>query len=410
MPMIKKSCIRGILNIAVFLLSSSSLSAADRIYHKGWSLAASGGASYLLHTSDELKQMMDSHVYPVFDFRAGYTTSPVNGGLYGSEYNYPTAGFGFTYSNLNGIAYKGSSHLNDVFDLYAFFNRDIIRRQRYAFGYELLFGLGISDNKYDPVDNALNECINSSVIFDIGAGPYVRFRVSPHVELDASLKFRHHSFGKLTYPNSGINECVGLITARYYLEDAVDIRDTASRRDNFRKGLSYEFSAGGGVERCDKEWDVYNLMEPDPGRKVTTINAYPKYFFSFQTAYRYAPKFSTGVGIDMFYSSRDCIRSLERCERVLYGDDEADNARYNQFSCGLSIVQNFHFGNFAVWGLVGAYLYNHSGVSNSSRVFYQKIGIKHTFAKAGGLTLSMCCKAHHFSKAEMMEFGVAFKI
>lgn len=392
------------------LLLTLGATAADMTYHKGCSFAISGAGSYMLQTNDEMKQMMDSHVYPVFDVRVGLSTSPENGGLFESEYNYPAYGFGFTYSNLNNLAYSGSSHLNDMYDFYAYFDRDIIRKQKFSFGYELLFGAGFSDNKYDPKKNDLNEAINSHVVFDIGMGPYARFRLSPRFELDAALKFRHHSFGKLSYPNSGLNEFIGSVTARYYLEDAVSVRDTMTVRRSFEKGFAYEFYAGCGAERCVEEWDVYNKMEPDVSKKVSTINAYPKWFFSFHTTYRYAPRFSSGVGIDMYCSSQDYMSSLENCERILYGDESVDNAKYNRFNCGLSLVQNFHYSNFAVWVLLGTYIYNHTGVTNSNRILYQKVGIKYTFQKLAGFTLSMCCKTHHFSQAEMMEFGLAYKI
>lgn len=411
---------KKVLSCVILLASVLGVYASERpVYNQGWSFSATGGASYMLLTNEEMRKMMNSHTYPVFDLRACCATSSANGGLYEAAYNYPTYGIGFTYSNLNSIEYSGSSHLNDIFDLYAFFERDMIRKRHFSFGYELLFGLGFSDNRYNPRDNNLNEAINSPVVFDIGMGPYVRFPLSSRFELDATLEFRHHSFGKLSYPNSGINEVLGLITARYYLNDAVSsdnvcgtvcVSDTFKGKSSFREMLSYEIYGGAGVERCVEEWDVYNTMEPDVSRKVSTINAYPKFFFSFHTTCRYAAKFSSGVGVDMFCSTQDYMDSLEKCERVLYGDEAVDNAEYNRFNCGLSLVQNFHYGNFAVWGLVGAYLYNHTGVSNSRRMLYQKIGVKYCFPKVSGFTLSLCCKTHHFSQAEMMEFGVAFKV
>ena len=411
---------RKILSCLVLLALALDVSGLERpVYNQGWSFTATGGASYIFLTNEEMREMMNSHTYPVFDLRACYATSPVDGGLYEAAYNYPTYGIGFTYSNLNSIKYSGTSHLNDMFDLYAFFERDMIRKRHFSFGYELLFGLGFSDNRYNAEDNNLNQAINSPVVFDIGMGPYVRFPLSSRFELDATLEFRHHSFGKLAYPNSGINEIIGLLTARYYLNDAipsdnvcstVNRSDTLKGKSSFKEKLSYEVYAGGGVERCVEEWDVYNVQEPDVSKKVSTINAYPKFFFSFHTTCRYAAKFSSGVGVDMFCSSQDYMDSLEKCERVLYGDDAVDSANYNRFNCGLSLVQNFHYGNFAVWCLVGAYLYNHTGICNSKRISYQKIGVKYCFPKMDGFTLSMCCKTHHFSQAEMMEFGIAFKM
>lgn len=400
--------------ILFFLLAFSHTfitGAEENVYsNKGWSFSFSGGADYLIPANDELKGMLGSSFFPSWDVRAGYGINPADAGSYTIDYNFPTIGFGIGYSNLHALKYTGTSHLNNILDIYSFVERDIVKTRKFSFGYEIQFGLGLSNNKYDPCNNPLNEIINSKVTFDIGGSPFLKWRPVSQFELSANLRFKHHSFGKLTYPNSGINEVVASVSAKYYLESPYEGKAPAITENDFEKGFKFEILAGGGVNRCVEEWDVYNKMEPDPGRKVSTINAFPKYFLSFISTWRYARKFSSGLGLDLFCSSKDWITSLKDCETVLIGPDAVNNHKYSPFSCGISAIQNFHYRNFAIWGCVGIYLFNRVGASQAPRHSYQRIGIKYSFPKISDLTLSMCCKTHFFSQAEMMEFGIGFKI
>ena len=407
---------RSILLLALPILLSLQASAEDTGFcNKGWSAALDGGVGVVFPLSESFRTMLASNTYPYADLRFGYSTSPDDPGIFNKSYNYPTVGFGVSFSNLTNTGYTGISNLSNIVDVYSFFERDIIRKRRFSFGYDLLFGFGFNGSRYDPLTNPNNDIFNSAVVFDIGGGMLVKWRPVDRLEFSAAVRLRHHSIGKLAFPNSGLNEGMPTLSMRYYLdrpyapEDKKDVKEVPSL-DGYRKGMTYEVIVGGGIQRCLGEWEVYNVQEPDPKKKVSTINAYPKFFGSFYATYRYAAKFSSGIGVDLFCSSDAYIAAMKKCDAILYGQKQVDANTYSPFSCGISAVHNFHYGNFSLWGSVGILLYKAKGISEDIGLSYQKVGFKYSIPQMYGLTLSMCCKTYFFSQAEMMEFGLGIKI
>lgn len=408
-----RSIILPLLSAMALCLSASA--EETPFCNKGWSAALDGGAGVVFPLNESFRTMLASNTYPFADIRIGYSTGPDDPGIFNKAYNYPTVGFGVTFSNLASAGYTGISSLSNIVDIYSFFERDIIKKKRFSFGYDLLFGFGFNGSRYDPITNPGNEIFNSAVVFDIGGGLMVKWRPAERLELSAAARLRHHSIGKLAFPNSGLNEAMPTLSLRYYLdgqekEKAPEKKKEKPSLDGFRKGMAYEILVGAGIQRCLAEWDIFNVNEPDPKKKVSTINAYPKFFGSVYATYRYATKFSSGIGLDLFCSSDDYIAAMKACDTILYGQAQVDAHVYSPFSCGISAVHNFHYGNFSLWGSVGIFLYKAKGISEDVGLSYQKIGFKYSIPQLYGLTLSMCCKNYFFSQAEMMEFGLGIKI
>ena len=382
----------------------------------GWSVSLSGGPGFILYGNAWFDSARSSALYPVADLRAGRVLGPDSGGIFPKEYNYPTVGLGVSFNNLRALHYTGPTHLDNMVDLYGFFERDIIRRQHFSFGYDLMAGFGFTSTKYDPFTNPKNELISSPVIFDLGAGLFVKYDLTSHFGIGASLHFRHHSAGKLAFPNCGVNEVLPTVSARYCFGNAALPVGKKHESDGTLEevaGLSelaLTVSAGGGVNRCLTSWTVLNEMVEDPAQKARTIDAFPKGFASFELSYRYAPRFSSGLGLDLFCASGDYVDAMRKYEAVIVGSGNVAAHTYSPFSCGVSASQYFHYGNFAIHIGVGVYFWHRTGMLEDAGISYERIGVKYSFPRLAGLTLSMNCKCHYFSSAEMMEFGIGIPV
>ena len=80
------------------------------------------------------------------------------------------------------------------------------------------------------------------------------------------------------------------------------------------------------------------------------------------------------------------------------------------FTCGLSLVQQFHYGNFTVFGHLGVYLYKRFGLHEQEGLLYQRVGMKYTFPQLANVFVSIDCKAHRFKNAAMLEFTVGKRL
>lgn len=384
--------------------------------HNGWSVSLSGGPGVVLYGNAWFDSARSSALYPVVDLRAGRVLGPGSKGIFPKEYNHPTVGFGVSFDNLRALHYTGPTHLDNMVDLYGFFERYIIRLPRFSFGYDILAGFGFTSTKYDPFTNPKNELISSLVVFDLGAGLFVNCRPTPRFEIGASLRFRHHSAGKLAFPNCGVNEVLPTVSARYRFGNATAPERQERGNDNEDEKvtglgeLALKVSAGGGVNRCLTSWTVLNEMVGDPAQKALTIDAYPKGFASFELSYRYAPRFSSGLGLDLFCASGDYVNAMKKYEAVIVGGERVAAHTYSPFSCGISASQYFHYGNFAIHIGVGLFLWHRTGILEDAGKSYERIGMSYSFPSLAGLTLSMNCKCHYFSSAEMMEFGIGIPV
>ena len=134
--------------------------------------------------------------------------------------------------------------------------------------------------------------------------------------------------------------------------------------------------------------------------------------------YRYALRYATGIGIDMFYSSN--MKELEAADRILYGDAAVDaSPGYDPISVGIAVVQEVYWKNFAVHVAIGAYPYRHKGVNDKELNekmddrergwHYEKAGFRYYFPKLGDTYLGFAIKSHSI-KAEYLEFSVGIRL
>ena len=389
--------VRNTVFVLIALLSSTGLRAQEEASSEPkWNLTLRGGAAYVAPTFAWRDEMMSTFVYPVSGIAMGYQTTE-DDGPYAALYGFPNFGVGISWEGLSTLRYNGISRLGDIFNLYGFAERTLLRRDWFSLDFAFDLGTGYNRALYDPEHNPLNRNFGSYLLIYVNGGLDLRFPLTGHWEAGLSARFDHYSTGRLGYPNAGLNNPSASLSLRYRNAAPPKHRRAGAFPDPPSR-FFYELYAGAGIHRCAMEWSAFGVTSP-----------WALFSFGGSANYRYRPHLSTGLAVDMYAATDAFLDRLQESERKLYGDELVDAyGPYRKISAGAGIVQHLHYGNFSAFATVGAYIYRHSGYKDQRGKLYQRVGLKYVFPGSSGLFVAMDCKAHGFSRAAMMEltFGV----
>ena len=362
-----------------------------------WNVAARGGAAYVAPTFTWRDEMMSTYVFPVQRLEFGYQTTEEDG-PYAALFGFPNVGVGIGWDGLSTLHYNGQSRLKDLFNLYGFAERPILRGKRVSLDFDVDLGVGFNRVPYDPVNNPLNRNFSSWLLIYVGGWLSLRVALSKRVEAGLSARFDHYSTGRLAYPNAGINDPLVSLAVRYRNAPAPRGRRPAPSFDNPPAKVFYELYAGCGIHKCAIEWQA-----------TGETPSWPIFSFGGSANWRYRPHLSTGAAVDVYAETAAFQARLEQCERQLYGDENIDAyGPYKRVSGGVGLIQHLHYGNFSGFFTFGTYVFHHHGYRDQRGRFYQRAGIKYVLPGRSGLFLAVDCKAHAFSRAAMTEltFGI----
>ena len=363
---------------------------------------------------------LKSYGYMTYEVAVGFQTNPADSCCYARAFGYPMISAGLSWARTSNFKFSDQTKFPDVYSAFGSFERTIIRKKRFSFGYVLDFGLIYNPGKYDPVNNPGNNWLSSPVMAYFGAGALVKYHVGKRWEIGADVMFRHFSNGRLALPNEALNGLGAGIFARYRLQDYdyTKYTNVPKLKAEYKKGMQYMIVLGGGFHTCMAEWNAYVEKKPDPVKKQNVkLKAHPKFSLSFDALYRYSLRYATGIGLDVFYSSN--MKELEASDRVFYGDEAVDNCPgYNPISIGIAVVQEVYWKNFAVHVAVGAYPYRLKGVNGPLAKeagdrergwHYEKAGFRYYFPKLGNTFLGFAIKSHSI-KAEYLEYSIGIRL
>lgn len=358
--------------------------------------------------------------YMTYEAGVGYQTNPADSSFYAQAYGYPILSAGFSVASMGDFKFYDQTKFPSLYSLYGSFERSLMRREHLSLGYILEFGATYNPGRYDPVNNPGNNWLSSPFMAYFGAGAFAKFNVGKRWEVGADVMFRHFSNGRLALPNEALNAIGGGLFARYRLSDYnyADYKNVPKIKPDYKRGMQYVIVLGGGVHTCQAEWNAYVESEKDPAKKQDIkLKAHPKLSLSAEAVYRYAPRYASGLCVDVFYSSN--MKELEKSDRIVYGDAAVENSPgYNPFSVGIAAVQEVYWKNFAVHVAIGAYPYRHKGVNgelakaNGDRErgwHYEKAGFRYYFPKLGDTFLGFAIKSHSI-KAEYLEFSLGIRL
>lgn len=371
---------------------------------------------------EKTRPNLASYGYMTYEFSVGFQTNPSDSCCYARLFGYPMISAGLSCARTSNFKFTDQTKFRDLYTAFGSFERTIIRKKHFSFGYLLDFGIIYNPDRYDPVNNPGNNWLSSPVMAYFGVGALVKYHLGKRWEIGADVMFRHFSNGRLALPNEALNGLGAGIFARYRLEDYDYKRYTnvPMQKPQYKKGMQYVIVFGSGFHTCMGELNAILKTESNPAQlkdRVVKLKAHPKFSLSFDALYRYSLRYATGVGLDVFYSSN--MTELEAADRVFYGDAAVDACPgYNPISVGIAIVQEVYWKNFAVHVAVGAYPYRHKGVNGllakeagdrERGWHYEKAGFRYYFPKLGNTFLGFAIKSHSI-KAEYLEYSLGIRL
>lgn len=380
-----------------------------------------GGHAWYGADIERLRPEQKSFVYGTYEAAVGFQMDPRNGNYYDYAFGYPLVNVGLSVARMGDFRFNDHTEFPDLYSIFGSFERSLFRNEHFSIGYQLDFGLSANPAEYDPVNCPGNNWLSAPVMAYFGAGVFAKLHLGKRWELGADFMFRHYSNGRLALPNEALNALGGGVFARYRMSD-YDYRRYAATvaKPDFEKGMQYMITLGGGVHTCMAEWNAYVENETDPGekkKKAAALEAHPKLSVSFDAMYRYSPIYSTGLGVDVFYSSN--MKELEASDRIVYGDESVDGCPgYSPVSVGIAVVQEVYWKNLAVHVALGVYPYRHKGVNGPEAQamgdrergwHYEKAGLRYYFPRLGDTFLGFAIKSHSI-KAEYLEFSIGVRL
>jgi hypothetical protein len=385
-------------------------------------------------TRPELK----TYGYATYEASVGFQTEAEDSCAFAQAFGYPMLSVGFSLARTSDFKFiePNPTVFPDLYSIYGSFERSLLRTEIFSAGYQFDFGATYNPGRYDPAVNPSNNWLSSPFMAYFGAGAFAKFHLGKHWEVGADFMFRHFSNGRLRLPNEAINALGGGLFARYRLAE-YDYRNyrTYSKVENpqFKKGMQYMVTFGTGFHTCQGEWranvetgidGIGQSLTPEQKKEAASrLKAHPKFSLSFDAMYRYALRYATGIGLDLFYSTN--MEELAAADKKLYSPEAiANSPGYAPLSVGVAVVQEVYWRNLAIHVAIGAYPYRNKGVNPDSVVtesdrllmdddrergwHYEKAGLRYYFPKFGDTFLGFAIKSHSI-KAEYLEFSAGIR-
>lgn len=402
--MIKKIVFALIICSGVSILTDAgAILYAQKIDRSDISVFGRNHFGRILQVSDE--RLNDW--YMAYDVAVGFDTDPSDSCQFAQTYGYPVLGVGISVSQLSKMAFALPSFYTDLYTVYGSFDRTLVNRDKWRWGYMLEAGITTNPGSYDPLENPYNRLQSSPVMAYFGAGFFWEYLLGKHWSAGIEAMYRHQSNGRLSLPNSGI-DVVGVgAYARYHIKENRHPEISYPSSYEYERGFQWHIYAGGGYHSCNTEWKAYNEMVEDPSLKRVSFDKHPIISIGADCLYRYHLKYATGIGVDLNYLSN--MKSLKECDRIIYGEEAATTAEYSSISVGIGLVHEFFWRNLAGHLTVGAYPYLKTGLGKDIQWNYQKAGLRYYFPKANDMFVGFVIKASSFV-ADHFELSVGLRM
>lgn len=341
------------------------------------------------------------------DAYAEYNTLPGDGSWWAEAYNYPRLGVGLSWDHTSDLQFKERGGFGDFINLSARIQGTLWRGRVFSFGPMIVVGVAWSTRNYGMASNPCLTEIGSHVLGQIGCGMEFRFRVSPRWEINLDCGLAHHSNGMTRVPNWGLNQWNVSAGVRRFFYDVPDYRAvprTASRPD-YPRGLHANVYAAAGVHSCDVErLALEKTLSENTTRPAEDLSvpARARVVIDTEMEWRYAPLFSTALGVEAHWSEqryRDTDLLLEGRE---------DPRGYSPFMAALYLSQAFHYSIFSIHVQVGTYVFRRTGLTEDVSTVFERLGLRCRIPGAGGLFACFDMRAHSFDRSYCLETGIGY--
>lgn len=410
-------------SILLFLISflPVALEAAERDTLRRFGAEVYAVPATVLSIDEYQKKFMVKNPTASFGAAITYSALPKDSDDYAADYGYPTFSFGLRYSDHHRVRMHrekdsewGSyvpvdyeSRLGDIITAYASFNRPLLRTRRWEIDYMLSMGVGYSHKKYNNRDDIDNLLIGSRWLVYFGAGAYVTYHFAREWGIRAGIDYYHHSNGGMNMPNKGVNvlgPSIGIVYQPYY-EEVVNHRYDF-RPGAFQRYWYLNFSAAAGIKALNEEFQLtqfYSSTE-SPDYCKNDFRKYVTWSAQADLMYRYARRWASGVGFDVFYGRyTDDVKEMEKNWK------QAD--RYSRWSLGIAAKHEVFYHQWSIAMSIGWYLYRHQGFKPEAleQPYYERVGLYYTFSHLGNLRVGFNVKAHR-TRADYTEMCLSIPI
>ena len=360
------------------------------------------------------------------DAHINYNTLPSDSNAYDKDYGYPTLSLGMRYS-INDVTMHRSpdpawgmaeevdydSRLGNLIAVYTLFTRPLYNKKKWSLDYSIGTGIGYARHKYNKQDNIDNELIGSRFLIYFTLGMHATYYFADEWGLRTGVDYYHHSNGALNRPNKGANilgPTVGIVytPSRPTPYPSPEGKGVCQKTQPFKPYWLCNFALGVGGKTLLEDWQItqFNTPPDDPDYRKEKFHFYTAYSFEADLLYRYARRWSSGIGADLFYGTyADHVKELD--ERR--SDQEA--VSHSPWSFGLALKHQAHWHQFSLAMSFGWYLYREMGIhaKDIEKPYYERIGVLYGIKSLGGLSVGFSVKAHA-TKADFTELTLSYPI
>ena len=392
----------------------------DSLRHWGANIYANPG------TILNMKQFEGKYIVPHKNsFSVGmelnYATLPSDSDAFASDYDFPVFNIGLKYANNRDIKFlrdpvyewreedivNHTSFLGDLWSLYGGMTRSLLRTNKWFADATVSMGTAYSHEKYNKKENVDNEIVGSRWLIFFGFGLHATYRLAEQWGVKAGLEYWHVSNGALNRPNRGANilgPSLALVYYPYY--ETVYENRKAKVKERFKPYWFLNFTAGLGAKTLEEDWSYtqFDLPSDHPDYRTEDFKLYTAWSTETDIMYRYARRWASGVGIDLFHGSY--ASRIEEVDKANKHDD-----KHSPWSVGLAAKHEAYFHNLALHVSLGAYLYREMGYRAKfiEKRYYETVGLRYAFPSLANLAVGFKVKAHYL-KADYTELNIAMPI
>jgi len=295
------------------------------------------------------------------------------------KYGYSDFGFTFLYHDFR------SPELGKNYGLYAFMEYYLIKPSN---GFQLSLrvsqGVAYNTNPYDRNTNPKNLYFGFHWLFPFDLALYLKSpKIKDKWRTQLGFAVFHYSNGNLQSPNYGANIPSLTIGVVY------DSRNMSAVKQKVYP--DYE-----------KDWQYYTFLRFGVNESdYIDSGIYPFFIPGFQAGKHLNYRHKIYVGIEMYFSY--FLRELIRYEYYSFPEQSYD--KISDFKrLGMYVGHEFYYDKFGIEVAMGYYLYY---PYNFETRYYNRVGTKYRINK--NITALCSLKAHSFSRAEALEFGLMYR-
>lgn len=389
-----------------FIIPQISAEENDTINHWGGQVMVN---PCIVPTMDsQIKNLVTKNGALTFSAQLRHVSLPKDQDPYAQDYGFPTFYAGVNYNIYNhvrlhrdengdlgmGQPVDFESRLGNAVSLYAGFERAFFRKYRWEADYAINIGVGFTDRKYDRFTSPDNHMISSFMTIYFGGAFHATYRFAKDWGIKAGLEFNHHSSGTLKRPNKGSNTVgptIGLVYYPYY--DELLKKEQYKQSVPFDKSKYWNVTANVGFCTIYEDWIQTQFKTPmdDPSYRSNNFKKYAVYSLSADYMSRYARRWASGVGIDVYYLSyMDRVKELDKLNNY--------HKSHSPISIGISGKHDVFYHNLSLSMSLGFYVFRQSGhkAKEVEQPFYETIGLKYHFPKLNNIALGAYVRAHAF--------------